>query len=224
MDSKNNRIPSNLVISLRDEFNLKYFIETGTFLGNTAYWASQYFEKVFTIENSEKLWQQASSTYSGLLNVKFVIGDSRDKLHEIVKGLKSPAIFWLDAHWSGGITFGEGSECPLLDELKVIVNESRDHFILVDDARLFLAPPPKPHIPEQWPDIVSVINVLNSNQSRFIIILNDVIVAVPTFAKSFLTKYCQDVNIDNSQQERGKISLIVSKVHSIYRSLKDQLH
>jgi hypothetical protein len=224
MDSKHIRIPSNLVISLKDEFSLKYFIETGTFLGNTACWASQYFEKVYTIENSEKLWQQASSRYSGLGNVQFVMGDSRDKLQEVVIDIKSPAIFWLDAHWSGGITFGEGNECPLLEELKVIVHESYEHFILVDDARLYLTPPPKPHLPEQWPDIVSVINVLNSNRSRFIIIMNDVIVAVPSFARSYLTKYCQDANTNITQQERGKILSIGNKVFSMYRALKVKLH
>jgi hypothetical protein len=224
MCSKNIRFPSSLVTSLKDEFSLKYFIETGTFLGDTAYWASQHFEKVYTIENSEKLLQQASSRYSGLNNVQFVMGDSRDKLQEIVEKVKSPAIFWLDAHWSGGITLGEGYECPLLEEIKVIVHDAYDHFILVDDARLFLAPPPKPHVPDQWPDIVSVINVLNSNQPRFIVILNDVIVAVPSFARPYLTNYCQDVNKDITLKDRGKIFSIGKKVFSLYRSLRVRLH
>jgi len=199
------------VLSIKNEFNIKYFVETGTYVGNTAYWASQYFDRVFTIEKSEELWQKASSNYTGVDNVQFIIGDSRQMLREVVGKIISPAIFWLDAHWCGGITYGEGNECPLIDELQIIVNDSYDHFILVDDARLFLAPPPKPHSPDQWPDIVSVINVLNSNQTRFIVVIDDVIIAVPGYARQLITKYCQDVNIDVTLQDKGK-KPILSKI------------
>lgn len=218
MDSKYYRLPSNLVLSIKNEFHLKYFVETGTYVGNTARWASQHFDRVFTIENSEMLWQQASTKYSGLDNIQFILGDSRHMLCEVVEKLESPAIFWLDAHWSVGITYGEGNECPLAEELQIVVNNSYDHFILVDDARMFLAPPPKPHTPDQWPDIVSVINILNSNRARFIVVIDDVIVAVPAYARSLLTEYCQDVNIVAALRDQGKKPVLGKTLRRLYHS------
>jgi len=69
-------------------------------------------------------------------------------------------LFWLDAHWSGGDTYGENDECPLMDELKIIFQYRKNYVILIDDARLFMAPPPKPHKIENWPSIKEIVNIL----------------------------------------------------------------
>jgi hypothetical protein len=48
-------------------------------------------------------------------------------------------LFWLDGHYSGGVT-GIGSlETPIIKELQTIFNHplSKKHVILIDDARLF---------------------------------------------------------------------------------------
>lgn len=49
-------IPKNLVLSLKDKYNVKNFIETGTYQGQTSLWASNHFEKVLTIEASKKMY------------------------------------------------------------------------------------------------------------------------------------------------------------------------
>jgi len=170
-------IPIPLVTRIIGAFQVKYFVETGTYFADTAYWASSRFERVFTIEASQILWQQAVDKYGRVNNIEFLKGDSRDKLRDILDRIHSPAIFWLDAHWSGGITYGEGNECPLIDELQIINSCRVNHFILIDDARCFLSPPPLPHSADRWPDIAAVISALTSEKrNRFVVVIEDVVV------------------------------------------------
>ena len=51
-----------------------------------------------------------------------------------MKQINEPAIFWLDGHYSGGIT--ANSVCPLRTELTNILAAGQRHLILIDDARL----------------------------------------------------------------------------------------
>ena len=44
--------PENLMRKLKDKYELRDFIETGTFHGNTAIWATSQFDNVITIEFS----------------------------------------------------------------------------------------------------------------------------------------------------------------------------
>jgi hypothetical protein len=72
-----------------------------------------------------------------------IYGDSREELGPIIER-EDNILFWLDAHWSGGETYGESDQCPLIKELEVIFRYSKEKnfAILIDDVRLFLAPPP----------------------------------------------------------------------------------
>lgn len=187
--------PTLLVCALRDRHDIEYFIETGTCLGETAYWASQYFSKVLTIEYSRDLYQQCTQKYAHVKNIEFLFGDSRARLMEIVSHLETPGFFWLDAHWSGGATYGEGDECPVVQELEIINRAAHDHFICIDDARLFLSPPPPPHRAEQWPDIAAMLQILTQTRHRrYIVIIEDVIIAVPEVARPVVVRYCQETN------------------------------
>jgi len=186
--------PIELIIKLRDDYGVKDFIETGTFRGDTALWASGVFERVVTIEKSEAVHKDTVKRLGLVKNIEFLYGDTRKKLAEIVPGLKGSTIFWLDAHWSGGETYGMEDQCPLLDELGILNRSKTDHFIFIDDARLFLSPPQPPHLIESWPDISSVIWVLNSQEGRYIVIIEDTIIAVPCFAKPLIAAYCHEVN------------------------------
>ena len=62
-------------------------------------------------------------------------------------------------------------------------------FVLVDDARYFLAPPPPPHDVDQWPSIVEVMNALNYGSGRFVASFEDIIVSVPNEAKAVTLEY-----------------------------------
>ncbi|MEB3343439.1 FkbM family methyltransferase [Okeania sp.] len=195
-------VPTELAIQLRNKYNLQVFVETGTHYGDTALWAAKHFNKVITVEFSQKIYDEVLKRHSQVKNIEFLFGHSKEQIQSIVPKLKEPALFWLDAHWSGNVTYGKGDECPLLEELEIINNSEFDHFIMIDDARLFTSPPPLPHQVDEWPNISEVIKKLNflGGKSRYTVIVEDVIVSVPEYAKSLIAKYSQDINTKLSQE------------------------
>lgn len=195
--------PIELICNLRDIFCISTFVETGTYKGNTAYWASRNFNHVITIEASECLYKEVTEKYQPVKNIEFIYGDSREKLRGVLAQLHGPSIFWLDGHWSGGQTYGVSYQCPLIEEIEVINSSEYEHFILIDDGRYFLSPPPKPHPIEQWPNICKVIKALNSSyKARYVVIFEDVIIATPSLAKQLIVQYCRDKDI-RSRKEHG---------------------
>ncbi len=176
-------VPENIALFLKKRLGLKTFVETGTFSGVTAAWASQHFERVYTIEASEDLWRSAKEKHRALNNVEFVLGNSAKKLPMLRAHFEKP-LFWLDAHWSSGKTAGEDAECPLLSELEAIAESGfADTAILIDDARYILAPPPSPHKWEHWPNIDEVISAINRCGDFFTVVKDDVIIAIPGKAR-----------------------------------------
>jgi hypothetical protein len=67
-----------------------------------------------------------------------VEGDSARHLAPIVAGIPSPSLFWLDGHYSSGITGQGGKKCPIWEELDAIAGaKGLACSIFIDDARLF---------------------------------------------------------------------------------------
>ena len=122
--------PADLIVLLREHFDLKTFIETGTFLGKTAVWASNHFEKVSTIELSKKLYEETAGQYGNIQNIDFLFGDSRSLLAHIIPRIKNSAIFWLDGLWCGGDSYGDKDQCPLLAEIYEINKSSFNRPVL----------------------------------------------------------------------------------------------
>jgi hypothetical protein len=182
--------------ALRDEFNIATFVETGTYKANTTRWASERFKRVITIEAHRPYFDKAAHKLSGR-NIEFRFGDSRQVLPRAIKGLPDPALVWLDAHWCGDHeqALGTLGECPLKEELAALRAGKVRHFILIDDARLFVSPPPKPHDPEQWPTFEEVKALLP--EDYFITIWNDVIIAVPSEAELVVQRFTavQDLQV-----------------------------
>jgi hypothetical protein len=165
-------IPIEEANYLREIMSLGVAVEGGTYRGGTAKKLGKLFDKVYTIEKSEQLFGVAKKNLTGISNIKLLKGDTRTSLPGILNS-EDGILFWLDAHWSGGETYGEQDECPLIEELELIFNSKKKCAILIDDARLFMAPPPAPHDESVWPSIVDITAVLPSDWD--LIIWNDVI-------------------------------------------------
>ena len=73
---------------------------------------------------------------------------------------KSNSLFWLDTHWCSSNSYGEEDQCPLMKEIEIINTSKADSIILIDDARLFLSPPPLPNSSHFYPGIAEVIEKL----------------------------------------------------------------
>jgi hypothetical protein len=206
--------PFDLLKILSTSFGIENFVETGTYLGKTALEAAENIQHVFTIEYSQEIYEKTKLELETHHNITALWGDSREKLKRLSAQVKGPCIFWLDAHWSGGSTYGKDDECPLIEEIKIIQTFSEDSFILIDDARLFTSPPPPPHKIEQWPDLPEIVDALRLlYPNPYIVILEDVIIAVPSYAKPIVSHYCQQVNQAAWSKQNQK-----SFLDKIYRS------
>jgi len=169
-------VPTEQVKWFKKAFKLNTFIEGGTYVGRTAKEMAQSFEKVYTIEKSEKMYLIAQNKLRKCKNVTLLKGDTREYFDEILDK-NDNLLFWLDAHWSGGDTYGEDDECPLMEELKIIFRYNKNFVILIDDARLFLSPPPLPHKVHKWPTYDDIIRFLPQNWRTMV--YDDVIYVYP---------------------------------------------
>ncbi len=198
--------PKKLVLQLRDRYELQNFIETGTSDGATSAWAASHFDSVITAEYCRQVYDRTVTRHGHIQNIDFVFGDSRSILEDIVPKLTRPAIFWLDSHWCGpsASSYGEDDQCSLIGEIRPVNKSEYTHFIIIDDARLFCAPPPRPNKIEAWPSIDEVIEVIKDGiHDYYIVVVEDLIIAVPKYAKGFVANYYQEVN-SRAWEEHGK--------------------
>lgn len=113
-------------------------IETGTYMGDMVEAQKDQFDKVISIELAPHLAKAAEKRFKHDNNVQIIEGDSATVLSEIVSSLTDPAIYWLDGHYSAGITAKGETECPIYGELRAILADTKNHHvILIDDAGLF---------------------------------------------------------------------------------------
>ncbi len=167
MGKANFGAPVREVEWIKAHLDLDVFIEGGTYKGHTASRMAAVFEHVFTIERHDQLHREARAKYP-IDNITFLHGDTRDHLSHLLQN-HGKCLIWLDAHWSGLGTHGEDDECPLLEELALIFASSAQPVILIDDARLFTAPPPPPHKLSAWPSLDQVLAAIPNGYRTLII-------------------------------------------------------
>lgn len=120
------------------EYNLSIMVETGTYMGEMVEALRETFEKVYSIELSEKFAQRARKYFRGRSNVKILQGDSGDVIGELLKEIDQATLFWLDGHWSADETARGRKSTPIMEELDHILRaKDLRHVILIDDARAF---------------------------------------------------------------------------------------
>lgn len=189
--------PNELVLLIKKLLGATNFIESGTYRGETAKWASEHFDQVDTIEFSKLFFDELVSRYKESSNLNLHFGDSREILKDLLPITKESTIFWLDGHWCGDIeSYGESDQCPLIGEIDAIVSSNVPTYaILIDDARLFLSPPPKPHKIKQWPTIDNIIECVKKGMvDPYIIVYHDVIVVIPGSIMPEIADFVQDEN------------------------------
>jgi hypothetical protein len=132
-------IKQNVIKEYRIKYGYGTLIETGTYLGDMVEAQKKIFDKVISIELGYELFKKAEKRFKNDKNVKIIHGDSGKILSEVMCSIDEPVIFWLDGHYSSGITARGDKDCPIFEELDSIFNDAEHkHIILIDDARLFV--------------------------------------------------------------------------------------
>jgi hypothetical protein len=132
------------ILKYAKKYNVNIFVETGTFLGDTTNDVSQFFKKLYSIELDKDLFARARSRFENFKNICLINGDSGEQLGLLLEEnnkIKEKTLFWLDGHYSEGITARGELITPIIKELIAIYNHkiknNIDHVVLIDDAHLF---------------------------------------------------------------------------------------
>jgi hypothetical protein len=121
------------------------WIETGTYLGQTARRLSMMGGRVISIEPSLELSKNARDRLSTFNNIDIVNALSEDVLEETLSSFETSKenhiAFWLDGHFSEGNTFQGPVETPIESELEIISSHLTKFigvWVFVDDFRCFV--------------------------------------------------------------------------------------
>ncbi len=118
--------------------HLRVLVETGTYLGDAIQACLHSFSRIHSIELGEDLHRRAVERFNRHPHVRLWHGDSSEVLPVVLGQLDQPALFWLDGHYSAGITAKGDKETPIWAELEAILaHPVKGHVILIDDARMF---------------------------------------------------------------------------------------
>jgi hypothetical protein len=129
-------------------FELPVFVESGTHVGNMVEAMRTSFQDLYSIELAPALFEQCVARFAGMPHIHLAQGDSGQILGQVIAGIERPSLFWLDGHYSAGITAKGPLETPVEKELGHIAAHrlAHQHVILIDDARLFTGAGDYPHV------------------------------------------------------------------------------
>lgn len=134
--------PQNVKESVLLKYSLlnTQWIETGTYLGHTTQFLAKMAPKVYTVEPSEQLHKKAKQALKSIPQIECILGTSEDVFPDLLPKLNGNCNFWLDGHFSAGVTFKGKSVCPVMEELAAIgenLPRLGEVVIFIDDVRLF---------------------------------------------------------------------------------------
>lgn len=117
----------------------KIFIESGSYLGDGIICAynCNMFSKIYSIEIKKELYDNLCKKFNSYKNINLHLGDSGEILGDIIKNINEGITFWLDGHYSAGITgCSKKYLSPIEKELEIIAEYLKDKdnsLIIIDD-------------------------------------------------------------------------------------------
>ena len=131
-------LKQNVIAEYQEKSGCSVFIETGTYLGDMVQAQKKRFKRIISIELGAKLAENARKRFRRDKHITIIQGDSSKMLSVVLADINEPVLFFLDGHYSSGLTTRGDKVCPIFEELEAIFNEKKfNHVILIDDARLF---------------------------------------------------------------------------------------
>jgi hypothetical protein len=127
------------LLSLVRHRDLRVFVESGTYLGESVEFLRPHMDRIVTVEVEPKLHADADAKFAGDPAIDVRFGDALDLIPAIVRELDQPALIWLDGHFSGGVT-GQGE---FVEPAQAILEKFADapppagSTVVIDDLRMF---------------------------------------------------------------------------------------
>jgi len=116
------------------------WVESGTFLGETTQKLAQIGKMVHSVEPEPTIFANVKEKFAAVKNVKLYNGLSEEVFPKLIPKLKGDVCFWLDGHYSAGITFKGPVDTPIVSELACIAKNLKKLgrvVVMVDDVRCF---------------------------------------------------------------------------------------
>ena len=125
---------------LRNAFSKAIWVETGTYFGEMTKKLAQQGSIVYSIEPEPTLYANAAAYFESYPNVRILKGSSEEIFSSLILSLSGNINFWLDGHYSAGVTYRGPKDTPILDELAHI-STNLQRFgkvcVMIDDVRCF---------------------------------------------------------------------------------------
>lgn len=159
-----------IINEYREKYNYNILVETGTYLGDMVEAQKKHFKKIYSIELGSDLFEKAKNRFKNDKNVTIIQGDSGKVLPHILSNIDEPSIFWLDGHYSAGMTAKGDKECPIFEELdSIFKSKNMEHVFLIDDARCFTGE-------GDYPSIEALTEYIKGKNNKYQVkILHDII-------------------------------------------------
>ncbi|MDO8604208.1 MAG: glycosyltransferase [bacterium] len=162
----------DVLLYYKNKYSLDTLIETGTYQGDMVAAMAKHFNSIYSTELSVPLYERAKNRFRNNNKIHLFQGDSSDVLPVIVKSIRKPCLFWLDAHYSRGETACGSIETPIMRELQEILRHSvKNHIILIDDARCFNGT-------QDYPTIEEVKKLLEETNHGYILAVESDIIRI----------------------------------------------
>lgn len=165
------KVKQGHVIDYARRYDLHVFVETGTYLGEMVNAVKKIFKVIYSVELSNELHERAMQWFTDYEHIHLLQGDSGKVIAELTRKIDSPCLFWLDAHYSGGITARGDIDTPIIAELENIFSRPYKDVILIDDARCFIGE-------DQYPTIEFVESYVKEKRPEYKVSMKDDIIFI----------------------------------------------
>lgn len=139
----------NVLREYAKKYNLRVFVESGTCYGDMLEALKNEFDHLYSIELSPYLYGKCFKRFGKAKHITLLQGDSGVVLKRVMESIDQPALFYLDGHYSAGMSIKGEKETPICEELHAILRaRPLNHVIVIDDARCFGDCPHYPSLDE----------------------------------------------------------------------------
>lgn len=164
------------------KFSTDILVETGTYQGDMIVAMKNVFSQIYSIELGSNLYRKAKEQFASASNIHILQGDSSKVLLHLLTSLRQPCLFWLDAHYSRGITVRGDLNSPIWEELKhIFAHRIKDHVILIDDARCFTGQ-------EDYPTTEDLRDLVAKERPNWVFEVRDDIIRIHKYVPDYVHK------------------------------------